>query len=198
MKEWGLLDTFEYRNLQVLYEGRANVFPKLENVFRAFRECSYHEVKTVLMFQDPYFSKHIATGIATAVESKVVPFTLRNMLFEIERSFEKPALINPDLISWCRQGALLLNTSLTVEEDCPGSHYLVWNKWTTKFVTALSKDKRLVWALFGKKAQTYAPYINGLVHKIPHPAADAYGEAKFYGCNIFKKISDDTGIDWYK
>jgi len=190
--KWNVLSDRTKDNIDNIYE-MGRVFPDRNNVFRAFRECPYGRVRVVMIFQDPYHDGS-ATGIATANESNKLSPTLRNMFRELESEYGT-CDVNPNLLSWCKQGVLMLNTALTVDQGSPGSHLQMWSKWTTNFIIGLSSSKTLVWVLFGKKIQEYESLISrGIVVKCVHPAAESFKpNAGFFGSNIFKNINKKLG-----
>jgi uracil-DNA glycosylase len=189
-----------YRNIDILYENDT-IYPEKKNIFRAFDCCTVTDVKVVLMFQDPYHNGS-ATGIATGVDSNPIPTTLQNIFKEIKNEYGK-CNINPNLLSWCKQGVLLLNTALTVEKGSPGSHINLWRNWTANFIKGLSSEKSLVWVFFGKEAIKYNKCVtNGVVLECVHPAAEAYsgGTSGFFGSDIFKTINSNlhSKIIWHE
>ena len=109
------------------------------------------------------------------------------------------------IVNWCNQGVLMLNTALTVEEGKPGSHSRMWNRFTNTLISALSREKRdLIWLLMGKHAQVFKEnIISGEVIMLPHPMVDIYGGKDiFVGSNVFLNINDilikqnKTPIEW--
>lgn len=200
LKEWGCIHDNLYRNIDILYENNI-VYPEKDNIFRVFRECTYKNCKVVMLFQDPYHNGS-ATGIATATERDKVPVTLKNMFKEIKNEYGK-CDVSPNLLSWCRQGVLMLNCALTVEKDSPASHLKIWNGWTNSFISGLSSSKDLVWVLVGKPSQNFSKYIQkGIVLNCVHPAAEAYsgGNAGFFGSDIFTRVNNNlhSKIKWYE
>lgn len=78
----------------------------------------------MIISQDPYHNVGQANGLAFSVnrESKIPP-SLDNIFNEIENSLKiKVDKRNGDLTRWAKQGVLLLNSVLTVRENCPASH----------------------------------------------------------------------------
>ena len=99
------------------------ICPPYDEIFNAFKYCSFSETKVVIFGQDPYFQKGIANGLAFSVRpNKPIPSSLKNIYKEIENDVGKSKNRDGCLKSWARQGVLLLNSSLTVQESKPGSH----------------------------------------------------------------------------
>jgi hypothetical protein len=96
--------------------------------FRALESLTPQAVRVVILGQDPYHGAGQAQGLAFSVPDGVArPPSLRNILNEIELEYPddptqlvlKPNADQNDLSRWVRQGVLLLNTSLTVEDGQP-------------------------------------------------------------------------------
>ena len=60
------------------------IFPKIKDVFSAFKLCNYHKLKIVIIGQDPYHNINQAHGLAFSTKSKKLPPTLVNIFKEIE------------------------------------------------------------------------------------------------------------------
>lgn len=124
------------------------VFPPAADVFRAFELTPLHEVRVVILGQDPYHGPGQAHGLAFSVPPRVVaPPSLRNILRELADDLAGPdfgfrldarsVLAANDLTPWARQGVLLLNTALTVLEGEPRSHLQPWRPFTDAVVRHL-------------------------------------------------------------
>ena len=119
--------------LYKLREDGKRFTPPLKQVFRAFEECPYDDLKVIFIGQDPYPQLGVADGISFSCgnTNKVQP-SLRYIFEEIERTVyqEFPSYQDPDLTRWSKQGILMLNTALTVEVGKIGSHYDIWKPFT--------------------------------------------------------------------
>jgi len=195
------------------------VFPVKEEVFNAFRHCSFLDTNVVIIGQDPYHDGS-AHGLAFSIregQTKVPP-SLRNILKEVQDdyysgNFAFKSAHSPTLTRWSEQGILLLNKTLTVNKGKANSHSnLGWGKFTQDVIDKLIKykitsKKPIVFILWGKESQKLAPtqesdYIK--VIKAPHPAAEVYagGKAGFFGskpftqCNEFLEKFSTQEIVW--
>ena len=129
--------------------------------FRALALTPLAQVKVVILGQDPYHGPGQAQGLAFSVAPGVkLPPSLRNIFKEIDRDPElvKSALPAPaegSLERWARQGVLLLNTCLTVEEGQPASHAKRgWEVLTDAIMKTLSTQANpVVFLLWGAHAQ---------------------------------------------
>ena len=125
--------------------------------FRALRFAAPHEVKVVVLGQDPYPRPGHADGLAfSAGHGK--PASLRRVfqvLAEDRPGFRPPALWKLD--GWARQGVLLLNPTLSIEVGRIGSHMNCgWHALTSDIVKVLcARDVPPVFMLWGDKARQF-------------------------------------------
>ena len=100
-----------------------NIYPAKENIFAAFKTTSLKDTKVVILGQDPYHGPGQAQGYSFSVPSNFpLPPSLQNMYKELENEYQTPVHRTGDLTDWAKQGVLLMNTILTVEEHKPLSH----------------------------------------------------------------------------
>jgi len=144
--------------------------------FRALESLTPQAVRVVILGQDPYHGAGQAQGLAFSVPDGVArPPSLRNILAEIELEYPdepsqlvlQPNAANNDLSRWVRQGVLLLNTALTVEDGQPASHAgKGWETVTDALIQAVATDQTpKVFMLWGAHAQTKQ---NLLVNEAQH------------------------------
>jgi uracil-DNA glycosylase len=135
-----------------------------------------------------------------------IPPSLENMLKEIESDVGIPRPQHGCLISWARQGVLLLNSVLTVERGKPESHKgKGWEGFTDAIVDHLNREREnLVFLLWGSYAQAKGRLVDGRRHRVlkaPHPSPLS-AHRGFFGCGHFSKVNkwlqdhDLTPIDW--
>jgi len=182
-------------SLSSLEQAGAVIYPPKENIFAAFELTPFEAVKVVILGQDPYHGPGQAMGLSFSVpEGTKVPPSLRNMIKEIETDIGTSALTSGDLTNWARQGVLLLNTSLTVEDGKAGSHSkLGWAQFTDVAMSALSAAQQgIVFILWGGHAQKKADLIDQNRHLVlagPHPSPlSAY--RGFFGCKHFSQANE--------
>jgi uracil-DNA glycosylase len=149
----------------------------------------------VVLGQDPYHGKGQAHGLCFSVPQDVqAPPSLVNVFKEIRSDLGIPVPSHGNLEKWARQGVLLLNATLTVRANQPGSHQKKgWERFTDAVIRRLS-DQRvgLVFLLWGKYAQDKENLIDTKKHyvlKAAHPSPfSAYNG--FFGCRHFSKTND--------
>lgn len=171
------------------------IFPPGPKIFAAFHKTPVHQVKVVIIGQDPYHGLGQANGLAFSVDSKTaVPPSLRNIFKELHHDLRLPVKKNGDLSEWASQGVLMLNTTLTVEKGRPGSHQnRGWEKFTDCVIQKLSENKKnLVFLLWGRFAQgkesLIDPYKHGIL-KAAHPSPFS-ANMGFFGCKHFSKTNE--------
>jgi uracil-DNA glycosylase len=176
-------------------ENPEGVFPSKHQVFNAFECCSWQDVKVVILGQDPYPTKGHANGLCFSVASDVKPLpkSLNNIFKERKTDLQLPDLHNGNLEHWARQGVLLLNSVLTVEEGKPDSHKnWGWEQFTDAVIAHIASEKsNIVFMLWGAKAQKKASQIdpaNHLILKAVHPSPLA-AHRGFFGCKHFSKTN---------
>lgn len=170
-------------------------------------------VRVVLLGQDPYHGAGQAEGLCFSVPAGVKPPpSLRNILGEISRSLGVPHPPNGHLGGWARQGVLLLNTVLTVEDGQPAAHAgQGWEALTDALIQATASDPGdKVYLLWGAFAQAKAGLIQaagGGRHLVlqanhPSPLSARRQPVPFIGCGHFTQARDfllargGRAIDW--
>lgn len=129
--------------------------PPKDQVFRALELVDPDKVRVLILGQDPYHGEGQANGLAFSVNPDVkIPPSLRNIFTELKNDLGI-YLPNGDLTHWAQQGILLLNTTLTVAPDAPGSHFeMGWEEFTDEIVQAvLAQEQPKVLLLWGSKAK---------------------------------------------
>ena len=199
-KEWykplyPLLSSNYIKNLAYtlkLERKKHTIYPSSENMFRVFRLCPPHNVKIVILGQDPYIRDNQAHGLAFSVKPEIcstTPPSLVNIFKELETDIGHSTYHNPNLTRWAKQGVLLLNTALTVREGASNSHKDLWKPFTKYVIQYLAQEKRL-FLLWGKHAQQYSSLIQSPSHYYcsAHPSPfSAY--RGFYGSKPFSKAN---------
>lgn len=172
------------------------VFPKKENIFKAFTLTKLDNLKVVILGQDPYHGVGQAQGLAFSTPSNIKnPPSMQNILKEIESDLGRKSVCeNGDLTTWAEQGVLLLNTVLTVQESKAGSHQkLGWEIFTDNIIKYISQNcNDIVFLLWGSPAIKKSNLIDKNRHHIlssahPSPLSAYRG---FFGCKHFSKTND--------
>jgi uracil-DNA glycosylase len=182
------------------------IFPKMDDIFRSLSFFSPKDINVVIVGQDPYHSYGQANGLAFSVnEGTKLPPSLKNIYKELESDLGIIESKNGNLESWAKQGVLLLNTILTVEESRPGSHQGIgWEEITDCFLNNIGNNGAVVFILWGAKAQDKENVIvkkNNLIIKSPHPSPlSAYkgffNSKPFSRTNKFLESQGKKAINW--
>lgn len=184
------------------------IYPPEELIFSAFFHTPFNEVKVVIVGQDPYHGKNQANGLSFSVQEDCsLPPSLKNIFKEISTDLQVPLRTTGSLLSWAKQGVLLLNATLTVRAGEPKSHHNKgWEKFTDAVIRKiLQKEKPVIFLLWGKSAQEKGGIITKSTnHKhltSAHPSP--YSVKGFYGCRHFSQTNTyllDIGenqINWF-
>ena len=185
----------------------AHIFPP--RPLRALELTPFDSVRVVIVGQDPYHGTGQAHGLAFSVPSgQRLPPSLRNIFTELAREFGA-APRSGNLEGWARQGVLLLNMVLTVEEQRPGAHAgRGWETLTFAILRAVAHDARpKVFLLWGNQAQRSRASVDHTPHCVlqanhPSPLSARRPPLPFIGCghfaaaNTFLLASGQPPIDW--
>ena len=189
----------EYRTHQI--------FPPADDIFNAFALTPLHEVKVVILGQDPYHGEGQAHGLCISVKPDVeIPPSLVNIYKELQDDCGCEIPNNGYLTKWAKQGVLLLNTVLTVRAHQANSHRGIgWEEFTDAAIRVLNEqDRPMVFILWGRPAQMKKSMLtnpNHLIIESPHPSPlSAYrgffGSRPFSRTNKYLKEHGLKEIDW--
>lgn len=192
--------------LDKAYEEK-NIYPPRDEIFKSLELSSFEDTNVVILGQDPYYNPGQAEGLSFSVKKGVkLPPSLKNIYKEMNNDLGLEPSTNGSLISWARQGVLLLNASLTVEEKKPNSHKSIgWQTFTDKIISLLNERERpLVFILWGNFARSKKALITNSKHLIlesahPSPLSARNG---FFGSKPFSKTNEFLNknnlkvIDW--
>ncbi|MDX3959033.1 uracil-DNA glycosylase [Aliarcobacter skirrowii] len=172
------------------------VFPEKQNIFKAFSLTKLDNLKVVILGQDPYHGFGQAQGLAFSTPANIKnPPSMQNILKEIQSDLDKKSICEDgDLTPWAKQGVLLLNTILTVEEAKPKSHHnLGWEVFTDNIIKYISDNcENTIFILWGSPAISKTKLIDRKKHHIltaPHPSPLSSYRG-FFGCKHFSKTNN--------
>ncbi|GAA2470888.1 uracil-DNA glycosylase [Terrabacter carboxydivorans] len=178
----------------------AAVHPDRSDVFRAFHLTRLKDVRVAILGQDPYPHPGQANGLAFSVpEDEPTPRSLRaiytNLRDDPANQIAQP--LHGDLSAWAKNGVLLLNTALTVQDGHPGSHARRWEHFTDLVLRVLNEDcGHVAFLLWGSKAIRKATSIPideppHTVIRSAHPAVwGKTKERRFMDCHPFSEAND--------
>ncbi|MDO6692800.1 uracil-DNA glycosylase [Aliiglaciecola sp. 3_MG-2023] len=171
------------------------IYPPDEFVFNAFKMTPFTDVKVVVLGQDPYHGPGQAHGLSFSVESTVkIPPSLRNIFKELAEDIEGFTIpAHGNLTQWAKQGVLLLNTVLTVEQGKAHSHAKIgWEIFSDNVISQLNQHRQgLVFLLWGSHSQKKGQLVDQNRHHIlraPHPSPLS-AHRGFLGCKHFSQTN---------
>ena len=197
-----LFDKFNI-DIDEIYSGSEVVYPEKEHLFRVF-EMDVREIKILLLGQDPYHGLDQAHGLSFSVPEGIkIPPSLRNIYKELQSEFPERnyKFHSGNLEKWFyREKIFLLNASLSVIKEKPGSQMKIWEGFTNNVIKFVSEqNKSCVFLLLGNFAKAKECLISNKERIIkgvhPSPLSAHNG---FFGSGMFKKVEELLGsnIDW--
>ena len=200
------IDTIDY--VEQRRDAGTNVYPERQDVFNAFDCPTFANIKVVILGQDPYHGQGQAHGLCFSVKQDIkIPPSLRNIYKELATDIDNFTPPNHgNLQHWAKQGVMLLNTVLTVEEGQAHSHkHLGWEQFTDKVIELINlKKQSVVFILWGAHAQKKGRNIDNNKHLVlngPHPSPLS-AHRGFFGCKHFSQTNEylvarnKSPIDW--
>lgn len=170
------------------------IYPSMYDIFNALHFTPFHQVKVVILGQDPYHGPNQAHGLSFSVQPGVqTPPSLQNMYKELANDIDFSIPSHGYLKSWADQGVLLLNNVLTVRAGQAHSHKgKGWERFTNQVIQTLNqKEHPIVFLLWGAAAQKKVEFIDTNKHyilKSPHPSPLS-AHRGFFGCRHFSKAN---------
>lgn len=183
------------------------LYPPMLEIFNAFEYTPFEQVKVVILGQDPYHGPGQAHGLCFSVQEGVrPPPSLKNIFKEINNELGIEFTENGCLTPWAKQGVLLLNSVLTVQQNNAGSHQgKGWERFTDRAIAVLNEcHEGLVFLLWGKYAQDKAAVIDRSRHQVlmsPHPSPFSahrgfLGNGHFVKANEYLQSQGKPPVDW--
>ena len=186
---------------------RKTIYPHSSDWFRAFELTPLDEVRVVILGQDPYHGPGQAHGLCFSVREGIKPPpSLVNIYKELAQDLGVTPVNHGHLEAWARQGVLLLNTSLTVEEGNAGSHRgKGWETFTDRAIQTVSAEAPpcvfLLWGSHARQKKALVDQGRHLVLESPHPSPLSahrgfFGNHHFSRANAFLAEHGRSPVDW--
>jgi len=183
------------------------IYPPGKLILKAFNNCTFQDLKVVIIGQDPYHGYNQANGLCFSVYDGVKkPPSLLNIFKELKSDLSLKIPTSGNLEKWSKQGVLMLNSILTVEKASPGSHKKKgWEVFTDSIIEIINNEKsNIVFILWGAYAQKKGEKINRKKHLIlesAHPSPLSanrgfFNQKHFSKCNEYLKRHNKAKIMW--
>ncbi|MFA5233170.1 MAG: uracil-DNA glycosylase [Sulfurimonas sp.] len=197
----------ELKRFLVEEKQKHTVYPHGSNIFAAFNNTLFENVKVVILGQDPYHGAGQAHGLAFSVNEGVpFPPSLQNIFKELRDDMGCDMPKSGNLTSWAKEGVFLINAVLSVRAGEANSHKSRgWEIFSDAVIRLLSEKKEnLVFILWGAPAGAKASLIDAKKHlilKSPHPSPLSsyrgfFGSKPFSKTNEFLKARGQNPIEW--
>jgi uracil-DNA glycosylase len=183
------------------------IYPPGSLIFNSFKQTPFSKIKVVIIGQDPYHNVGQAHGLSFSVPDGIPkPPSLLNIFKELKNDLGIEISENGNLEKWASQGVLLLNASLTVRQNEPGSHAQIgWLQFTDEVIKKISTKREgiifLLWGKFAQEKQSLIDETKHVVLKAAHPSPFSASNG-FFGCKHFSKTNEllikqqKNPIDW--
>ena len=201
----------DYRKESLEEKPSFEIYPKEENVFKAFDLTPFEKMKVVIIGQDCYHGSinniPQAQGLCFSVPDNFpFPPSLKNIFKELINDIGCAMPKSGNLTKWANQGILLLNKSLSVKEKTPNSHKKIWNTFTKELIKFIYDNKDfIIFICWGNDAINTLKNFNYRKHIVltsKHPSPLSANKGGFFGCKHFSKCNDIlqkkniTTINW--
>jgi uracil-DNA glycosylase len=171
-------------------------YPPRNQLFAAFEQTPFHDVKVVILGQDPYHGPNQANGLCFSVAEGIsLPPSLQNIFKEMEADMGLAPANSGNLEHWAEQGVLLLNATLSVRAHQAGSHQNKgWEQFTDAVISKLSNDREglvfLLWGGYAKKKGAKIDTSKHLVLTSGHPSPLSANRGYWFGNKHFSKTNE--------
>ena len=185
----------------------ARIYPPGPNIFGALDATPFDAVKVVVLGQDPYHGAGQAHGLCFSVQPGVaVPPSLVNIYKELQRDLGIAPPGHGCLLPWARQGVLLLNAVLTVEDGRAGAPPGQGGGGLTDHVVAAQAHAPpgrgvMLWGAYAQKKGARIDPRRHRVLRAPHPSPLS-AHRGFIGCGHFSAANaylarrGQSPVDW--
>ncbi|MGX9395051.1 uracil-DNA glycosylase [Mycoplasma sp. 1781] len=194
-----------WKKIEIILKNE-DLVPSKNNVFNAFTNFDFSNIKLIILGQDPYPTNDNADGLCFSSKNKITPASLKNIFKEIKNSYPQIKFNSNDLTNWKNQGVLLLNAILTTLKNKTQAHKNQgWEIFNLNLIREiLSYYDEILFLAMGIDAQNFIKTLNikeEFIFKTAHPSPLSCWRG-FFNSNIFKRINEKlislgkNEIDW--
>lgn len=189
-----------------------NISPREDQIFNFARYCDLQDIKVVILGQDPYPNPKHAHGLSFSSLDKKIPQSLKNIFKSLINSGLMDKMPNnPNLVTWAKQGVLMMNVGLTTRKGKRGSHIKLWRPITIDIIKLISRLNQpvcfMLWGAYAQDLEKHISLENGsIILKSAHPSPMSQNRLadpdKFINCchfemaNEFLKNNGVRPIEW--
>lgn len=191
------------------------IAPKSENVFRAFKETSFDNLKVIIVGMAPYHTFYndqpVADGLclSCSVTGKLQPSLVKwyeGIEEELYEGSHLTIIRDPDLKFLANQGVMLLNSALTTSKGKPGNMINLWEPFMKYLFEEVLVTNAIPIVLLGREAQKMRRYIMPFtwIFDLPHPASAAYASMQWSSNGVFSAVNrilkenNNNVVQWIK
>ncbi len=196
----------ELKNFLQQQKGKI-IYPKSENIFNALNSTKFNQIKVVIIGQDPYHGPNQAHGLCFSVNKGIaIPPSLRNIYKELHTDIGFDIPSHGYLQSWAKQGVLMINSVLTVNQGQAASHQgKGWEIFTDKIIQQINHHHKniayLLWGAYAQKKGRIIDKDNNLILQSAHPSPLSahrgfLGCQHFSRCNDYLELHNKKAINW--
>ncbi len=193
--------------LRSRYDAKKVIYPPANDWFAALNLTPFENVKVVIMGQDPYHGPGQAEGLCFSVKTGLrFPPSLLNIFKELQSDLGCELPKSGSLVPWAKEGVLLLNSVLTVEDGQANAHEgKGWEQFTDQVIAKLNEEREhIVFILWGSYAQKKASFVDKKKHHVmmsPHPSPLSahrgfFGTKPFSKTNSYLKSHGIAPVNW--
>jgi uracil-DNA glycosylase len=176
------------------------IAPLSSNVFRAFKETPFNELKLVMMGMCPYHTmkngEYVADGLLMGCSVTNYPQPSLEQFYggieeELFNGLNLKFYKKPDVSYLAHQGILMVNAALTTEINKAGSHIALWEPFTKYLLEHVLETTGVPILFLGKDAAKYERYVAPFTwtFTLSHPASAAYKGSQWDTEGVFGKIN---------
>lgn len=162
--------------------------PGLNDIFKCFELCHFKNLKVIFIAKEAHTDCTLTNGLALSHNFGLnTQWEFKGLHEELQRTVGNSSLLDADLSGWAKQGALLLNGSLTTRVGYTGSHQYIWNSFTRYLLDMLNRQENLIWIFFD---ETYWDAIDNTSHiKFKVPPLPKVRKVNWNSAGLFQKIN---------
>ncbi|TDV23061.1 uracil-DNA glycosylase [Mycoplasmopsis mustelae] len=198
---------YELKNAEL---NKQVIYPHQLDLFRPFEFFQLQDTKVIILGQDPYYSNDFADGLAFSTRQKTTPKSLNNIFKVLLNDYPNTEIQTNSLVSWAKQGILLMNVIFSVIQGQPNSHTNIgWQAFSQAVIEEIiTQNPNVILVLLGQQAQKFANKLHNIkqlnpdnIIKTSHPSPFSYQKG-FHKSQLFKNINNrlkkqnQTEINW--